>query len=273
MPQFTEEEARRIFARAAEHQHAIDDAPPSLSLTELQDIGQAAGLSPESIAKAIAEVRSGPPDPEAAAFWGAPTTVQNTRVLPGPLTDEAWEDMVSQLRRTFQTQGIAASVGSTREWTATNKAGALSNLHVVATPTAEGARVTLSTSRAEEAKQLRQVGIGFPIGMVALFTLVGIADKGGAWTDPAYWVFMTVLASLLAVIPVIGRTVYGRWSSRRQREFDALLDQFELVIRTAEATPLARSTDAPEPLLGNALDGLTDTPDASSDATRPRTRA
>ena len=270
MPQFTEEDARRIFARAAEHQHAIDDAPPSLSLAELQEVGQAAGLSPESIAKAIADDRVATAPEAPTSIGGSPTTVQKSRTLPGPLTDEMWAAMVSQLRHTFTSQGVTSTIGQTREWTATNGSGGLSALRVVATPTSDGTHVTLSTSTQREAANARRVGLWGPVLLVALFTVAGIAD-GGAMAETSYWLFMAALASLAVVIPRINRAVFSRWASRKDAQFTALLDQFDLLSRDDTGGLTLSPSHPASPALD--LDALAEAPHAASDATRSRTRA
>ena len=273
MPQFSEEEAQRIFARAAERQHAAGDAPPGFSLDELTEIGRAAGLSPEHIAAAVTDVRAGraePPDVE--TFGGIPVTIRRTRVLPGPLTDEMWEGVVARLRRTFKSKGLTTEVGRTREWTGTNIAGGLLNLHATMIPVEGGTRVLLESSRAEEARQTRQIGLWMPAVTLAFFAVVGLADS--AWANPNFWILIATVLGLLGAIPLISYEMYRRWGRRRAREFDGLLDQFDLLTRDAVQTPnpspgVASSTPLPARL---DLDELADAPDAESGAGRSRTR-
>ena len=272
MPQFTEEEAQRIFARAAERQHAADDAAPGFSLDELTEIGKAAGLSPEHIAAAITEVRSNVPSVETGrTVMGVQTDVQRSRVVPGDMTDEMWEGLVSRLRRTFKTKGITAEVGRTREWTGTNSTGGLSNLHVMAKPVEGGTQITMETSKTEEARQIKWLPLVFVV-MTAFFPVLAAAT--GKLDEPAIWVF-SALFLLIGVIAFIGsRQGYKTWSERRQREFDALLDQIELMARTAETSaPPLTSSSTPEPHLGAALDALAEAPDTRSTSTSGRLRS
>ena len=115
MPQFTEEQAQRIFARAAERQHEAGGEAPGFSLDELREIGQAAGLSAEHIAEAAAEVEAMTPGEMAREAHGVRTAVRRVRVLPGPLTDEVWQGMVAALRRTTNARGFTSDVGAARE--------------------------------------------------------------------------------------------------------------------------------------------------------------
>jgi len=274
MPQFSEEEAQRIFARAAERQHAANDSAPGFSMEELKEIGQAAGLSPEHIAAAVSDVRFGSPTPNApTTVMGAQTDVHRSRVIRGELTDEAWEGMVSRLRRTFKTKGITATVGQSREWTGTDSAGNLSNLHVTAVPVENGTRITLETSKTAEAQQMKWIPGVFAV-MTLFFPLIGaLKDKA---TEPAI-LFFSGLMILMGLLAFFGtRRGYQKWSARRQSEFEALLDQFELMTPTNE-TPeeTLASSMAPSPIsaLGEALDELAEAPQTHPDATRSRTRA
>lgn len=272
MSRFTEEEAQRIFARAAERQHAADDAAPGFSLDELQEIGQAAGLSPEHIAAAVADVRSsGPQISTERTVMGIQTDVQRSRVIPGEMTDELWEGLVSRLRRTFKTQGITADVGRTREWTGTNSTGGLSNLHVVARPVEEGTQITMETSKTDEARQVKWLPVVF-VFMTAFFPLLAAAK--GKLDEPALWVFTAFVAAIGALGFFGSRQGYKTWSERRQREFEALLDDTEAMARLMPTGDLDRSPEesATEPL-GRVIDDLADAPEPASEATRSRTRA
>ncbi|GAB5536003.1 MAG: hypothetical protein Rubg2KO_22520 [Rubricoccaceae bacterium] len=266
MDHFTEEEARQIFARAAEHERAVGDAPPSLSLNELQEIGEAAGLSAQSIETAIADIRATQSEPEQAdTFWGAPTTVLRSRVVPGELTDEMWERLVSQLRRTFKTKGITTDVGRAREWAGTRREDSRSTLHVTAVPVNGGVRITLEASKTAEALYLKWVP-GVFVGIMLFLLLFGAAQ--GAFGDPVFW-GLFAFPLVFGLFSFFGlRTGYRAWAEHGQEAFDGLLEQFEHLAR--------QKAESPDPPLASPalnLDELEGPPDASSDATRSRTQA
>ncbi|MEO0556633.1 MAG: hypothetical protein AAF170_00475 [Bacteroidota bacterium] len=273
MPQFSEDEAQRIFARAAERQHAANDQESGFSIDELKEIGQAAGLSPEHIAAAISDVRFGSPSiREPATVMGAQTDVHRSRVVSGELTDEIWEGMVSRLRRTFKTKGVTADVGRSREWTGTNSTGGLSNLHVTAVPVDDGTRITLETSKTQEAQQLKWIPAVFVV-LTLFFPMIG-ALKGKAM-DPAI-LFFSASMIVLGLVAFFGsRRGYQKWSEKRQGEFENLLDQFELMTKTdGSSQTLASSTaSTPQALLGDSLDELAGASDASSSTRTDRLRA
>lgn len=224
---FTEEEARRVFARAAERQHVEDEVPPGLSRAELEEIGRAAGLDPSHIAAAIAEVRAGAPDVAGATVWGIDLEPRATRVLPMEVTDAAWEGIVARLRDTYGTRGTPTDIGRVREWTGTNAQGGQSNLHATVEPVEGGTRVTIATSKAYEASGLRTLPWTFGVMTALLAVFVGIGEfPPGVWAAPA-------LIAAIGLVMTIGiRVGYARWSATRQTQFDALLDQFELIVRS-----------------------------------------
>ena len=278
MPErFSEDDARRIFARAAERQHADDQKPTGLSLAELQEIGRAAGLDPEHVVAAVAEVQGGeglgaaPP----ATFLGVNVEPSATRVIPGPLTDEMWGRMVSRVRSVFNTVGVTSDVGATREWQGTNTQGGLSNLRMTASPTEGGTLVSLRTSRAGQVSQYRAL-FGVFAAMVVFFLVLGLAT--GDVGDPGFWAFVSMFAAATVGIPLAGRFGSRRWAETRQSQFDALLDRFELMARegTVEAAPpsIAPLEARQEPARAGRLDLDGDLPEPDADPpARRRTRA
>ena len=239
---FTEEEARRVFARAAERQHAEDDVPPGLSRAELEEIGRAAGLDPAHVAAAIAEVRAGTPDTPSATVWGIDLEPRATRVLPVEVTDAAWEQIVARLRETFGTRGTPTDIGRVREWTGANAQGGQTNLHTTVEPVEGGTRVTIATSKAHEVGGMRVVPWMFGLFGVGFSALVGFGDfEPGIWALPAS---MVLIGALMTVGIYLG---YARWSVRRQSQFEALLDQIELIARDAASEPASWAANAHGP--------------------------
>ncbi len=267
---FTEEEARRIFARAAERQHADASAPTGLSMRELQEIGQAAGLDPAHVA--VAEVRAGEPLAAPATMWGLDLAPRASRVIPGTASEDQWAQIVARLRRTFTTKGMATEVGRTREWAGTNGQGGLSNLHLLAEPAEGGTRITLETSRLQEAKQLWAFPIVAAV-MVLLFTI--LAATSGKLSDPVLWGFVSFLVLLALAGTGGGRLAFGRGAEQRSRQFDALLDQFELIVRDGSEDVASESDlmDTGAPALLD-LDAQPEVADARRGrASRHRTRS
>ena len=211
-----------MFARAAERQHARAAPPDGLTLAELQEIGRQAGLDPEHVAAAVAESDASGPTAPPASYLGVSVEPRASRVVPGEVTDEAWEQMVNRLRRMFRSKGAPVELGRVREWSS----GLRSNLHATLEPVEGGTLVALETSKAEEAKGLRSLPATAGVFVVLLSLLFGFGDF-----DLYVWIVPTLVVLGTALSMVVGRQVLSAWSEKRQDQFDALLDQFELILR------------------------------------------
>src|SRR5215207_1734059 len=112
--QYNEQEVAAIFKHAAAGQESAQRQLPQgggLTLAELEQIGKEAGITPEYIARAAAAARTGPVMPP-TTYLGFPVSVARTVDLPGPLSDEAWDRLVADLRETFQATGEVRHDGS-----------------------------------------------------------------------------------------------------------------------------------------------------------------
>ncbi len=228
---YSEEEAQRIFALVADRQRTASGTE-GLSLAELEEAAQAAGLDPALVAVAAAELDSVPQAER--TLLGTPVEVVRSRVLDGAVGDDAWAAMVAQARREFGQPGMAGQIGRLREWTAISggtKNGVTTRLTVE--PTGAGTRVTLTRS-------IRDTVFGFTLAsavqwaMAVLFTVLGMAG-----VDPEMWIAALVMAALGTFFGAgvqIGARVWRRQEAKR---FDALLDRLELVSRDAAGRPAA----------------------------------
>ena len=242
--QFSQDEARDIFARAAERQHATETHGEGLTLTELQEIGREAGLDPEHVAAAVAEAGQRPP--ELAVVVGVDVAPRATRLVAGEMTDAVWEQVVARLRATFGGQGIATDVGRIREWTS----GSSSNLVLTAEPAPGGTMVTISTSRERDARSVRQMPLISVVASAALavFLLAGGFPGHYPWLLPG----LILLANLALALG--SRQSLARWSWRRQGQFDGLMDQVELLARDAATAAVEVERAVPSGRLGD-VDG------------------
>lgn len=240
---FTEAEARRIFARAAEHQRA--DAPDDgLTLAELQEIGRAAGLSETAISAAVSDVRAGVPDDPVVTFLGVPSETRWSRVLPVEVTDAAWERMVAEIRRTFKQQGNPSQIGRVREWTGGFSSSGSDGLRVALEPTDRGTLVLVEQTLRSNVRGMRGVAMG-GLGIGVLSALLPLlSGEAGLWLLPV------MLLSVFALTVVASALVLRSMSNKTERNVDRLLDRFELIARDAAATSAATPC---EPCIDAAL--------------------
>lgn len=211
--QYDDDEVDAIFARASEVEQ---DAPRRLqpsqgrTLAELQAIGQEAGLSPDAIAQAARSLDQ-LPQPSPARFLGLPLGVARTVSLKRRLTDTEWEQLVVQLRETFDARGVMRSEGSFRSWSN-------GNLQVLLEPDGEGHRIRFKTVNGQS-RALMMLGLGV-FGVASIVGLVGVLSGAQDVSN--------VVAELGGFV-VIGAGAFGLgalrlpgWAKRRAEQMERL---------------------------------------------------
>ncbi len=269
---YSQAELRAIFERAAERQEAASRAEAAsageLTLGELQEIGAASGIDPAHIAAAVRELAM--PTPVTKGVLGYPTEVRRTRFVPHAISDEAWEQMVAELRRTFHQPGMAGGVGRVREWTTQARRRHGAAVHVMLEPEAGGTRITVEQS-------LRGSSLGFIIAggayavmalLFGIFLATGIFESSDA--------FVPVMFAALAVVMFGGsRLGFGLYADRQEKRFEHALDRLDLIARDAETTPAAAlsAPAAPQESGRIDLDSLPENEDEQARSGRSRTRS
>ena len=210
--QYNEEQVAAIFKQATADQESAQRQLPhggGLHLAELKQTGEEAGITPEYIARAAATLdRIGPILPPATSL-GFPVSVARTVELPGPLSDEAWDRLVADLRETFQATGEVRNDGSLRQW----RNG---NLHALIEPTDSGHRLHLRTLNGNARSALLGGLVFFAMNLA--FMLITVVSSG-----------MDAGALLLALLTTIGLCIMGvaayqlpRWRAERARQMEAI---------------------------------------------------
>jgi len=117
MKLYNEKEIGSILKRAAEM--SADDALSTgsgLTIEELQQIGSEAGLNPDMVLKAAAELQRSGPERE-RNFFGGPISYSNELVVEGEIDAELWEEILASIRNTFKDPGSVTSRTNVFEWT------------------------------------------------------------------------------------------------------------------------------------------------------------
>ena len=257
---YNEQEIAEIFEQAARAQESAQKRLSSregLTLAELQEIGAEAGITPDFIAHAAAGMDHRPVKLPRTSYLGLPVGVGRTTKLPGPLSDENWERLVTDLRNTFDARGKIWRDGSLRQWTN-------GNLQALIEPTDSGHRLRLST-KSDWMRAYLNAGLGsLSAGLFFLtFFMVDTVKE-----PPLY-----LIASLLLTMGV-GFLIYcaikgPRWALEREKQMDAI---------AARATELASGNKPirlPEPNRAARLD-LDALPDPEASTSMPssqRTRS
>lgn len=252
MKLYNEEEIGAILKKATEKSDG-DKAASTVGLTidELRQLGADAGIDPDRITGAVAELGAGSDSLE-RTFLGGPFSFSKSIVLDGEITAGQWEDMLASIRACFKAKGDVSVRESTFEWSSP-------------WDSANSGQVTATRERGKT-----KVNVGWHGPMTAfLFYLpvipVTIASVFVASDIPA----LTELTGLsLVLLLSAGTFAAGRWALRRHLDklftkFRGLMAGFEGVTAGNSATAEAAShqaetvhdkTDSRGPLL-NAEEG------------------
>jgi hypothetical protein len=117
---YDDKEVGEILKAAAEMQSGLIDssAPGGMTLTELQRVAGELGIDPEHIGRAARELGTSPKP--SSRYKSDSLLIERT--VDGELSDETWDELVTELRRFAGKPGKSEKAGNSREWT--GKAGA-----------------------------------------------------------------------------------------------------------------------------------------------------
>lgn len=234
---YSEQEITRIFKQATKAQETaqrhLSDGE-GLTLAELQEIGNEAGITSEFIARAAAAMDRTLPTPPPKTYLGSTVSVQRTVELPGALSDDQWDRLVVDLRETFNAAGAVGREGSLRQW----RNG---NLHVLVEPTESGHRLSFRTLN-ENLRMVMGTGLGFFLTGMLLILMLAVTG------DFAVELANTIAVSAFAAAGLggIGYAAYRlpRWAKLRGQQMEAIASRAAARMADPPATPLPAS-DSP----------------------------
>ena len=206
---FNDDEVAAIFARATDVRQTNQRQLPSnegMTLAELQAIGREAGIAPERVALAAAEIdQLG--NATSRRFLGLPLGVGRTVELGRRLTDDEWDRLVVDLRETFDARGVVRQEGSFRQWTN-------GNLQALVEPSATGHRIRLRTTNAG----LR----GWMMGGLSMIGLAGVSSLAAVVGDTGQVITAVVvqLGAIGAGMFAFGALRVPSWARTRQKQME-----------------------------------------------------
>jgi hypothetical protein len=211
---YEDDEVREIFSLATTG-GARDQSLPAesggLTLDELQRIGQEAGIEPARIAQAAKSIDArGKPAPVRRSF-GLPIGVSRVVDLPRAPTDREWEQLISEFRTTFGTQGRTTTSGGLREWSH-------GNLHISVEPTAHGEQLRLSTLK-DDGVALNALAAGTGVMSMLFGAVVAAAGK------PEKALVVLGMFGGMALAAFGANLIrLPRWARERERQMEALAE-------------------------------------------------
>lgn len=207
--QYNKDQVAAIFERASQVERAALPAPTEgLTLTELHEIGREVGISPESISLA-AQSLDQPAAPAAAKIFGVPIGVARTVELDRKLTDSDWEQLVADLRTTFQARGKLRIDGPFRQWTN-------GNLSALIEPTPNGHRLRLQSMK-EDSRSLILAGSVFAGASAIIAIAFAVVGRAAAPSG-----ISTMVGAGLAML-MFGAWRASGWARLRAAQFEEII--------------------------------------------------
>ena len=235
---FSEEEVALIIKRAAELQQteAVEEEKgTALTLPEVEQIAREAGIDSALVRRAAQGIDRPVERSRPSPFIGAPTRIVFERVIDGEISNDEFEPIVNEARRTFGDNGVTSVLGRTLAW---------STGHTGGRRRARGRQIDLSvavrggvtTMRVEE--ELRNTAGALFGGL--------LGGGGGGTTGISVGIGMEVFHSLAAAALVwvavaggfyaLARGIYGNIESKRNEELRQLADRLEQMATDAPKT-------------------------------------
>ncbi|NND70518.1 MAG: hypothetical protein HKN43_02965 [Rhodothermales bacterium] len=225
----------RVAELQAEQSNDVDQA--GLTLTELEIAAAEAGLDPKLLHRAVAEyemdnVLDGPRQSDTSA-----THIFENRWIHGEIDDEAWEDLVFELRHRFDSDtgkalgmpmyGLSTteSIGRAREWKHISPLGVETRLLLRSWQS--GTRISIS----------QKVGIASTTAesiMYGSILTIFVTLIAAAISKSAIVATLVTLATLMSVIPLIYMADKA-WRNKKHGQLQKLADASVTILNANQA--------------------------------------
>lgn len=262
MKLYDSSEISAILRKATENSSADDpDGPIGLSIDELRQLASDAGIDPDQITKAVAEIEMDSGRSE-RNFWGGPFSYNSQVLTEGEISVGQWEEMLISIRNFFQSKGDVSERESVLEWS--SPWGTTNSARVTAIKLDGKTRISVSWNG-----PLTAVPFYAPVPLVAIGALFFASEFLLLTAVPG--ITFTVFAAGLALLA-------GRWALLRHldRGFNKLRQMVkgleniasgsapdsEAVLKEVNVSPAQSDTENPVIQLNQ------DSPDSDGETTR-----
>lgn len=167
---YDRKEIGRILKIASQLDQQGEQKEEGLSREELRKLAVEVGIDPNHIDTAIQKMREGAFEPVPKTFMEENFSYRDAAFIDGNITDEIWEDVVTEIRRINGGIGRTNKLGSTYEWEQRKKN--VGYLQVSITPKNKRSRIRISANYQSYANVL-----GFIGGIVGFTSLSVVASS------------------------------------------------------------------------------------------------
>ena len=227
--QYSKEEAKRIFALAAERQQAEAATEEGLSLSELEEAGLAAGIDPVYIRSAASDVLRPDRMMMDRKFLGLSVEFRESHIVPLRFDEMSWKKSIDIFSHVYSRPGRTIEVGTTKRWSSEASENQMP-AHITGEVDEQGARFTIE-------RKIWPLTLGFGLGsginlLIALiFLIVGFSvPAASGLLLPAG--ILTLVGLLLGFGGVLGIEAFSRQEKRR---FAQIFDHLERLADESDA--------------------------------------
>ena len=232
-PVFDEKEINAILKRAVEMQETEGTTHGTgLTQEELEQLAADVGIDPQCIAAAVAERVQGDITREEIGFWGGPLTFTLEKTVEVEMTEETWESVVAEIRKTFGETGKINQWGRSLEWTQTNKGSSQSS-------------VTITTRNGRTQMHVLFHAASLPVAIyipvlipVFVFSMVFTLVSG---FSPL--ISFAMVAALQAVLFMSLRWMFNKVVERHRTRVNRMLGRLERIISDQHPEPATISIE------------------------------
>lgn len=250
---FSKDDAEKIFAMAAQRQQSDEmEAASGLSLEDLEEAGRAAGIDPDYIRAAAADMMRPSRAPIQRTFLGVPVEMRQTSLIKTPIDSLTWNEIVRQAQRIFGKEGQSTETSLVREWASMPKENQLP-IRIIAEAEGDGTRITI-----ERKTWPRAIGFGMGAVVNIAMGLLIIATSLASFSGDGDWIVGSILLGFGLLVGLgagIGLKMTGKKQATQFEEMLQCIDQ--VVADTRDHRDLALASRA-EPSAKLAIEDLDD---------------
>ncbi|MDZ7692921.1 MAG: hypothetical protein U5K69_17660 [Balneolaceae bacterium] len=209
---FNRDEISKIFKRAAELEHKdnIEDDSEGLTLQELQQVSTEVGIHPKYIQLAINQLQN-PANSVTTNLLGGPFTYSYTDSARGSITEEVWEEIVSEIRKIHGGIGKTSRLGNTFEWEQRLKE--VGYIQISLSPKRDHSKITIQANYNQHA-----FIVYFLSGAFSFMLLAGLLET----LSLPRIIQIIVIASGVAGIFGAARFYLSHWINKKRKTYSTL---------------------------------------------------
>ena len=233
---FNRDEISKILKRAAELEHdenSVDDTD-GLTLQELQQVSKEVGIDPKYIQQALRELQT-PAQSLTSNMLGGPFKYHILETAPGVLTEEEWEEVVSEIRRIHGGIGKTSKLGNTFEWEQRKKE--VGYIQISLSPKKDHTQIHLNANYRYYASMIYTfAGIFGGIFLLVLSNKMGLT------------VINQTIATVLGAAGVLtaARFYLSGWMKKKRKTYDKLINRFREMLSPIHRTEQLSATAIPD---------------------------